>query len=186
MADGFFWYDLMTPDMAAAAKFYGAVVGWTTQDVSQSGSTYAVFQKDGVSVGGLMPLLPTMPADSHPVWMGYIHVDDVDATEAAIQKEGGALHKGPVDVPGVIRFAVVADPQGAVFLVAKPLDPREMPKLPPGAPGTIAGVNSMPANGRPPSPSTKSYLDGPRRTRWIWTRWGPTSCSPPAPSRWAA
>ena len=28
-ASNFIWYELMTPDPAGAARFYGAVVGWT-------------------------------------------------------------------------------------------------------------------------------------------------------------
>lgn len=137
MANAFFWYDLMTPDTQAAAKFYGQVVGWTTQDVSQAGHTYAVFQREGAGVAGLMPVPKEMGGQAQPVWFGYVAVDDVDAMAKRIQAEGGTIHRGPMEVPGVIRFAVVSDPQGAVFLIAKGLDPHPMPKLPPGTPGTI-------------------------------------------------
>jgi predicted enzyme related to lactoylglutathione lyase len=54
-----------------------------------------------------------------------------------IQEAGGMVHRGPMEVPGVIRFAVVADPQGAVFIIAKGLQAGPMPQLPVGTPGTI-------------------------------------------------
>ena len=56
---------------------------------------------------------------------------------AKVKAEGGTVHRGPIEVPGVIRFAVVSDPQGAVFLIAKGLVAGHMPQLPPGTPGTI-------------------------------------------------
>ena len=41
---------------------------------------------------------------------------------------GGAIHKVPVDIPGVGRFSVVADPQGAAFVLFAPN--MEMPNEP--------------------------------------------------------
>jgi uncharacterized protein len=69
--------------------------------------------------------------------MGYIHVDDVDDMAARITREGGKLLKGPIDVPGIIRFAVMSDPQGAGFIVAKPTTTEAPPPLAAGTPGTI-------------------------------------------------
>jgi predicted enzyme related to lactoylglutathione lyase len=138
MQGSFFWYDVMTSDTKAAAKFYGDVVGWGTQDGGSPDMNYTLFTVDGRGVAGLMPL-PDEVAKSggRPAWMGYIHVDDVDAMAARIQKEGGTLHKGPITVPDIIRFAVVSDPQGAVFLIAKPLVNQAPPPLPMGTPGTV-------------------------------------------------
>ena len=65
-------------------------------------------------VGGVMNL----PAEAAkmgmpPAWMGYIHADDTDAATASVKKSGGKVHREPWDIPGVGRFSVVADPQGA-------------------------------------------------------------------------
>lgn len=132
----FFWYDIMTTDAAAAARFYGDVVGWSTQASGQD--DYQLFTTNGQAVAGLMSIPDEVQGSGRrPVWMGYIAVDDVDASTARIKELGGMIHRPPSDVPGVIRFAVVADPQGAVFLTAKGLmeDPR--PPLPGNTPGTI-------------------------------------------------
>jgi len=136
MHGNFFWYDLMTTDTVAAAKFYGAVVGWGTQD---SGSKdYTLFTVAGAGLLGLMPEPKEMcDAGAPPCWLGYVQVDDVDAAVARIEKLGGKKMRDPVTVPDVIRFCPVADPQGAGFLVAKPMPRAEMPKLPPNHVGTV-------------------------------------------------
>lgn len=135
MQGQFFWYDVMTTDTKAAAKFYHDVIGW---DLQEQGPDYAAFTLDGRGVAGLMPV----PADGakigmRPAWLGYIMVDDVDAMAKRIVAEGGKLHKGPIEVPGIIIFAVVSDPQGAGFLIAKPLPTKAPPPLPAGKQGTF-------------------------------------------------
>ncbi len=142
----FFWYDLITTDTKAAAKFYGAVVGWQTQDSGTPGHDYTLFTVDGVGRLGLMSPpkdMPKMP----PVWMGYIAVDDVDKAAAQIKTLGGALGREPVEVPNVIKFAPVSDPQGVGFLIAKGLVHDAMPKVAPGTPGMIGWHELFAADG---------------------------------------
>jgi hypothetical protein len=129
----FFWYDVMTTDTKAAAKFYGAVVGWGTQDAGQG---YTLFTVDDQGVAGLMAI-PEHAKGMPPCWLGYIWADDVDAMCARLEQEGGKVLRPPQDVPGIIRFAVVADPQGAGFLLAKGMSSETPPPLPMGTPGTI-------------------------------------------------
>jgi predicted enzyme related to lactoylglutathione lyase len=134
----FFWYDVMTTDTQAAARFYGEVVGWGVQKADAEGKEYSIFTVNGQGVAGLMPI-PEAAAKqgAGPAWMGYIAVDDVDAAAETLKRAGGAIHKGPITVPGVIRFAVVSDSQGAGFMIARGLS-KETPQLPPfGTPGTI-------------------------------------------------
>ncbi|MEP7156998.1 MAG: VOC family protein [Betaproteobacteria bacterium] len=116
----FSWYDLMTPDTAAAAKFYKAVFGWTTKDVTAGGTSYATFSTDKFNIGGMMPLTDdARKQGTPPYWNGYVLVDNVDDYAERIKKAGGKVLQPPVDVPGILRFAVVADPQGAVFIIFK-------------------------------------------------------------------
>ncbi len=135
MHGSFFWYDLMTTDTKAAAAFYSDVVGWGIQ---AQGDGYQLFTVEGKGMLGLM----TIPDDARkmnvpPCWMGYIAADDVDAAAAKLEKLGGKIHKPPQDIPGIIRFAVVADPQGAGFIIAKGLMKDAMPSFPPNTPGTV-------------------------------------------------
>ncbi|MGI6245335.1 MAG: VOC family protein [Pseudochelatococcus sp.] len=108
----FIWYELMANDPEAAAAFYGEVVGWTSRpfDPADPGR-YRIFAAGGEDIGGLM----SVPENGVPGWVGYIGVADVDATVSALAEDGASRHVPPTDIPGVGRFAVVADPQGAVF-----------------------------------------------------------------------
>ena len=138
MQGAFFWYDLMTSDTKAARKFYCDVVGWSITDSGNPDMEYMIFNVAHRGVAGVMPISDEMAkAGVHPAWMGYIQVDDVDMMAAAIESEGGKLHRGPITVPGVIRFAVVSDPQGAGFLIATPLIKDPPPPISPSTPGTI-------------------------------------------------
>ncbi len=122
----FIWYELMTPDPDAAARFYGAVVGWSSHGFGDDGSGYRVFAAAGADVAGLLQT----PEDAarqgaRPSWFGYVGVDDVDATAAKMVDGGGAQFVPPTDIPGVGRFAMMADPQGAtVYLMRGEPDQR--------------------------------------------------------------
>lgn len=114
----FVWHELCTSDPAGAAAFYAKVVGWTIQPSGLPGMDYSLICLGEQGIGGIMTLPPEqMPP--RPVWFGYIAADDVDAKADAIVAAGGAVHKAPQDIPSVGRFAVVSDPQGAVFMLFK-------------------------------------------------------------------
>lgn len=116
----FIWYELMTTDPDAAAEFYATLIGWDVTDSGQSGMDYRLFSMAGAHIGGLMPLSPEMlTGGARPMWVGYIGVDDVDGSARRIRDAGGTVFVEPQDIPGVGRFAYVADPQGVSFYVMK-------------------------------------------------------------------
>jgi predicted enzyme related to lactoylglutathione lyase len=121
MKDGSFsWYDVMTPDPVSAAKFYNVVFGWTVKDASVGGNTYSTFSAGNLTIGGMMLLTDEAKKQgTPPCWTGYVLVNNVDDAVTRIQKAGGKLMHPVTDVPGVLRFAVVSDPQGAVFIIFK-------------------------------------------------------------------
>jgi uncharacterized protein len=129
----FAWYELMTSDTQAAGSFYSNVVGWTTCDVSSgSDMQYTTFNLGKVGMAGML----TIPG--HVAWIGYIAVDDVDAHIPKIVEAGGKLLRPAQDVPGMLRFAVVSDPQDAAFVIFTPNPAMPTPERPaPPAPGTI-------------------------------------------------
>lgn len=133
----FIWYELLTTDPEAAKRFYGEVVGWTYDDMSMGDMTYSVAKADGNGVGGIMPIPPEAKAMGVPPnWSGYICVDDCDGAAEKIKTLGGSVMRAPQDIPGIGRFAVVADPAGAVFQIMQPAPmdaPR--PKAPQGTEG---------------------------------------------------
>jgi predicted enzyme related to lactoylglutathione lyase len=138
----YFWYDLMTSDAKAATNFYTKVVGWGTQDAGVSGQSYTVLTVDGddsMGVAGLMPMPPeAAQRGAPPSWNGYVFVEDVDAMTKRATELGGAVMHDPTDIPTIGRFSVLADPQGAVFALFKPIPHDQGVKWPaPMTPGTI-------------------------------------------------
>lgn len=141
----FCWYELMTTDQPAAEAFYRSVVGWGAQG---QGDGYTLLTAGAQPVAGAMTLAPeACEAGARPSWMGYISVEDVDAASAAIPAKGGTLHRPPAEIPGVGRFAVVADPQGTVFVVMQPDPYLPPPEVPMGTPGHVGWTELNAADG---------------------------------------
>ena len=138
-AGRFIWYELMTADTKAAEAFYTSVVGWSASDAGMPGMPYTIFARGEAMIAGLMAMPEAVRKQGgQPAWSGYIAVDDVDAAVERVRRLGGVVHMAPTEVPGVGRFAVAADPQGAVFLPFRPLPPPTPPVVPaPGSLGTI-------------------------------------------------
>lgn len=116
----FVWYELLTPDADAAARFYGAVFGWESRKAEGSDQEYRIFGRQDTDVAGFMTIRSGGDgAGPRPGWLGYVGVRDVDAAAAEVLRRGGARHVPPTDIPGVGRFALVADPQGVPFYLMR-------------------------------------------------------------------
>lgn len=117
----FVWFDLMTSDPKAAVAFYTSTMGWGTdswQSPAEGMPPYTMWTANGTAIGGTMQLPPGAPAPPH--WLGYISTPDIDATVAKASGLGARVMMPPTAIPTVGRFAVLADPQGAVFAVFTP------------------------------------------------------------------
>ena len=116
----FCWHELMTDDLEAAKAFYGHVVGWDVQQAPVTGKPYFLFTTSAGPVGGVMDL----PEECRqvgipPRWNGYVAVEDVDKTANLSERLGGTIRVLPTDIPGVGRFSVISDPQGAAIALFK-------------------------------------------------------------------
>ncbi|HMB51696.1 MAG TPA: VOC family protein [Thermoanaerobaculia bacterium] len=115
------WVELRTTDVDAAADFYGRLCGWGRRDSSADspgGGQYVEWVDGDDAFAGMMPIGDDWgPVPPH--WAIYLMVEDADATAARVTELGGEVTIPPMDIPGVGRFAGVADPQGAQFLVIR-------------------------------------------------------------------
>jgi predicted enzyme related to lactoylglutathione lyase len=109
------WNELMTPDIEGAREFYKSLFGWSLK-VSPE---YTEIDLGSTGIGGMMHITPDMQG-MPTAWTPYICVADADATVEKIKSSGGKIHMGPHEIPNVGRFAVCADPQGAMFNIIKP------------------------------------------------------------------
>jgi len=113
------WVDLGTPDIEAAAGFYGGLFGWEvpeSENAEQTGG-YRQAMLRGKPVAGIMPL---MQEGQPPAWSTYISVEDADATVAKVKEAGGTVIAEPMDVMELGRMAIFADPTGAVLGIWQP------------------------------------------------------------------
>jgi len=110
------WTELATTDDAAAQSFYTALFDWKAKDSSIPGVSYTEFLVGDRSIAGMLQMTEEW-GDAPPHWLVYFTVTDCDQAAAQVEELGGSVVKPPTDVPDVGRFAVFADPQGAVFAV---------------------------------------------------------------------
>jgi uncharacterized protein len=108
----FVWHENVSTDPKRAQEFYNQLFGWATEVFKGDEFEYPMISVDGVSHGGYPPVQEGTP----PHWAGNVAVEDVDGTIEKVKAAGGNLVHGPQDIPEVGRFAVFADPQGAVFI----------------------------------------------------------------------
>ena len=119
------WYELMTSDPDGARPFYEAVIpGLSLGERLPGDQDYRMINRsDCGMLGGVLGLTQEMRRHgARPIWMGYVGVDDVDATVAAIEAKAGKTLMPAFDIPQG-RIAMVADPQGNPFYVMKPIPP---------------------------------------------------------------
>ncbi len=130
----FLWYELQTTDPRAAQAFYTKLLGWGTETWNGPGMSYVMWKRGDVPIGGVMELPEAARRAGTPShWLAYIGTPDVDATVAQAQRAGAKVYVAPQDIPTQGRFAVLADPHGAVFAVYKPLrEPRPAASPQPG------------------------------------------------------
>ncbi|MFP8963796.1 VOC family protein [Streptomyces nanhaiensis] len=112
------WIDLGTPDVRAAAAFYGAVFGWEYESMGEEeGVEGGMLRKDGRTVAGLGKLTEE---GARSAWMIYYCVADVDAVTRAVERAGGTVRVPPTGLDEWGRMAQYSDPLGGQFAVLQP------------------------------------------------------------------
>ncbi len=129
----------MGNDLKAAVDFYTGVVGWNAKDAGMGFDfDYQIVWTGSTMVAGMMDVPEEAKAmGAKPSWLGYIWVEDVDKALPKLTAAGGKVYKPPADIPGVGRFAVVADPDGAALMLLRDAGGNPPPPPPPGTPGLI-------------------------------------------------
>ncbi|MFC9328219.1 VOC family protein [Kitasatospora sp. NPDC057015] len=107
------WAEIATSDPAAAKAFYGELFGWRAEtDPRPEAGGYTVMHLGEAPAAGLSPLYGP---EQRTAWSVSFAVRDADATAAEVVAAGGRVLMEPMEVLDIGRFAVVADPSGAVF-----------------------------------------------------------------------
>jgi hypothetical protein len=107
------WNELVSPALEAAAEFYGALFGWAAA-VNPGPVPRTSFSLGELLIGG--GHAPTPQEGEAPRWTVSFMVADADQSVAQVQRLGGTVLLGPMEIPAG-KFAIVADPAGASFTV---------------------------------------------------------------------
>jgi predicted enzyme related to lactoylglutathione lyase len=112
------WSELTTRNPKAAEAFYTGLFGWTIK-LSGAGShaEYREFSAGAHPSGGIMEMPAQVPSQVPSYWMPYFQVANLDGAVGMAKTGGGNLMIGPAPIPGNGRFAILTDPQGAMFAV---------------------------------------------------------------------
>lgn len=112
------WADLMTPDQARAGMFYKSLFGWKLTFGEGKESGYLHIVNGNNFIGGIPP---GEHASAPPHWQMYFAAANIDDSVERAKNLGAKTFVGPMDIEGQGRFAVFADPQGAVFALYQQL-----------------------------------------------------------------
>lgn len=115
------WYEVYSPNMASAVKFYADVFGWSSDVMPMGeGAEYTMLKKGDSVFAGVMDLNNPVMEGVPPHWGVYFHTPDCAATLAKSQELGGKVVYGPMDIPDIGTVAGFNDCCGAHFNVHQP------------------------------------------------------------------
>jgi predicted enzyme related to lactoylglutathione lyase len=121
--NSFCWNELGTTDTQKAGEFYSKLFGWTRTTQNFGPMEYTIFNNGAKGAGGMYKITPEM-GNIPPHWLTYFAVDDCDAKVRKATELGASVMKPADDIPSVGRFAILQDPQAAVFAIIKLENPQ--------------------------------------------------------------
>jgi hypothetical protein len=120
-AGTFVWNELMTRDLAAVRPLFAELFGWSAEEMDMGpAGTYTVFKARGKSVAGCMEMSGPEWGSLPVHWMGYVCVEDADASVSKAEALGMKICVPPTDIPNVGRFAVIEHPATGTFSILQP------------------------------------------------------------------
>jgi uncharacterized protein len=115
-----YWNELWTSDAERALRFYEETFGFTHDEMDMDGQgSYLILKTGDQPRGGIFQ----PESDNPPMWLPYVHVDDVDGALAKLDPLGGKVFMPAADVPGVGRMAGFFDSQGAAIAIIRGATP---------------------------------------------------------------
>ncbi|MFF2954619.1 VOC family protein [Kitasatospora sp. NPDC057965] len=162
------WVEHGSADPVAAQRFYGELFGWRPEaDERPEAGGYTFMRLDGAVAASVAPLY----GEGQPTaWSVSFLVEEADATARSVVAAGGSVVVEPMDALDYGRFAIVADPSGAVFGLwqAGRLRGAEVLNVP-GALGWVELLTRDPEAARAFYPAVFGWKAGPSAQ---YTQWG--------------
>jgi predicted enzyme related to lactoylglutathione lyase len=108
------WNELWTDDLAGAAAYYEKLFGYEQGSAIIGAMTYDYFKRDGKPRAGLLTKPDPQIGNT---WLCYLRVDDVAAVTDKARALGGTVLMAPNSKVRNGSVAILADPNGAGFVV---------------------------------------------------------------------
>jgi predicted enzyme related to lactoylglutathione lyase len=110
------WTELATPHPEAVRPFYEGLFGWRIEPLSDGRR-----QSDAIYVGSACIGAIARTRGDENRWLPSFAVLDCATVASKAQAAGGKLLMPSMSIPVVGQFARLADPEGAVFHIFRPL-----------------------------------------------------------------
>ncbi|MCM6772244.1 VOC family protein [Nocardia sp. CDC159] len=112
------WFDVTAPDIDATAEFYRALFGWSAHDTGPEFGHYTALVQDDAPVAGITRATTPDGATRPAAWLPYFAVAELGPAVETATADGATVFVAPVEVPGQLEFAILADPAGAGYGLA--------------------------------------------------------------------
>lgn len=118
-AGSFGWTELHVADPGQGARFYADLLDYNVSEFPMGGpEPYRILSVGEANEAGVSGISEGSPGGA-PTWLPYIAVSDIDACHQRAEALGASTVNPPSDVPGVGRFAIIADPTGAEIAIMR-------------------------------------------------------------------
>ena len=114
----FVFDECLSSNVPATQRFYQSVFGWSVIETPMGDmGTYTLFRIGEQDTAGCLAMPPD--TEGNPAWLTYFCAEDIDDRVAKAATLGAQTFVEPQDIPGVGRFAVLADSNNAFFALFK-------------------------------------------------------------------
>jgi hypothetical protein len=113
MADKVVWFEVTGKDRGKLQSFYGELFGWKVD--ASNPMNYGMVEAEESGIGGGIGQADN--GDGHVTF--YMGVDDPQAYLDKAEKLGGKTVVPVTEIPNMVTFALIADPEGHVIGVVK-------------------------------------------------------------------
>lgn len=115
----FIWFELASTNPEQLKKFYGDVFGWSFKHVTNSDEQYSLIHNGNQAIAGIFKFTPRKEVNIGALWIGMMSVSNPQNFIDKAIKYGGSTHTSPKALPNRGTYALVQDPEGALFGVLK-------------------------------------------------------------------